>query len=114
MISNRRHSAYPIQSCCLPRRFAMVLAVCFSRCLAQETQYINDMVLIPLRSGAGSEYRIVNQAYHQVLSYWYSTSVRMANGRKSRRGAALAAGYSRSTCKQILPRACDQRLESGA
>ena len=28
---------------------------------AQETQYISDMVLVPVRSGAGSEYRIVNQ-----------------------------------------------------
>ena len=29
--------------------------------LAQETQYISDMVLIPVRSGAGSEYSIVNR-----------------------------------------------------
>ena len=28
---------------------------------AQDTQYISDMVLIPLRSGAGSEFRIVNR-----------------------------------------------------
>lgn len=28
---------------------------------AQETQYISDMVLVPVRSGAGSEYRIVNR-----------------------------------------------------
>ena len=63
MISNRRHSAYPIQSCCLPRRFAMVLTavLCSVAAFAQETQYISDMVLIPLRSGAGSEYRIVNR-----------------------------------------------------
>ena len=27
---------------------------------AQETQYISDMVLVPVRSGAGSEFRIVN------------------------------------------------------
>ena len=28
---------------------------------AQDTQYISDMVLVPLRSGAGSEFRIVNR-----------------------------------------------------
>ena len=63
MISHRGHSAYPIQSCYLPQRFAMVLiAALYSvATLAQETQYISDMVLIPLRSGAGSEYRIVNR-----------------------------------------------------
>ena len=63
MISNRRHSAYPMQSCRLPRRFAMVLSavLCSVAALAQATQYISDMVLIPLRSGAGSEYRIVNR-----------------------------------------------------
>ena len=29
--------------------------------VAQETQYISDMVLVPVRSGAGSEYRTVNR-----------------------------------------------------
>ena len=29
--------------------------------VAQETQYISDMVLVPVRSGAGSEYQIVNR-----------------------------------------------------
>ena len=29
--------------------------------LAQETQYISDMVLVPVRSGAGANYRIVNR-----------------------------------------------------
>ena len=28
---------------------------------AQDTQYISDMVLVPVRSGAGSEFRIVNR-----------------------------------------------------
>jgi SH3 domain protein len=28
---------------------------------AQDTQYISDMVLVPVRSGAGSDYRIVNR-----------------------------------------------------
>ena len=28
---------------------------------AEDTQYISDMLLVPLRSGAGSEFRIVNR-----------------------------------------------------
>ena len=28
---------------------------------AQDTQYISDMVLVPVRSGAGSEFRILNR-----------------------------------------------------
>ncbi|MDA8986384.1 TIGR04211 family SH3 domain-containing protein [Luminiphilus sp.] len=29
--------------------------------MAQETRYISDMVLVPVRSGAGSDYRIINR-----------------------------------------------------
>jgi SH3 domain protein len=29
--------------------------------MAQETQYVSDKVLVPVRSGAGADYRIVNR-----------------------------------------------------
>lgn len=35
--------------------------LCFPAANAQDTQYISDMVLVPVRSGAGSDYRIVNR-----------------------------------------------------
>lgn len=51
---------------CLAKRlwtpFLLTMATALSSgSLAQETQYISDMVLVPVRSGAGSEYRIVNR-----------------------------------------------------
>ena len=39
---------------------AMTL-LCLPAANAQDTQYISDMVLVPVRSGAGSDYRIVNR-----------------------------------------------------
>ena len=55
-------SADRARPCRLPQRLALLLvAVLFSvATVAQETQYISDRVLVPVRSGAGSEYRIVN------------------------------------------------------
>ena len=35
--------------------------LCLPAVNAQDTQYISDMVLVPVRSGAGSDYRIVNR-----------------------------------------------------
>ena len=43
---------------------ALVTAVLIAtapQSVAQETQYISDMVLVPVRSGAGTNYRIVNR-----------------------------------------------------
>ena len=43
---------------------ALVTAVLIAtapQIVAQETQYISDMVLVPVRSGAGTDYRIVNR-----------------------------------------------------
>lgn len=67
MILDRRdgavgHSAHCAQPCRLPRRLAVLLAAVLSSvaAVAQETQFISDVVLVPVRSGAGSEYRIVN------------------------------------------------------
>ena len=38
------------------------LSCCWSTTLvAQETRYISDMVLVPVRSGPGSDYRIINR-----------------------------------------------------
>ena len=67
MIVDRRDgavgpSAYRAQPCRLPRQLAVLLAAVLSSvaAVAQETQFISDVVLVPVRSGAGSEYRIVN------------------------------------------------------
>ena len=38
-----------------------VLTATAPQSVAQETQYISDMVLVPVRSGAGTDYRIVNR-----------------------------------------------------
>ena len=38
-----------------------VLAATAPQSVAQETQYISDMVLVPVRSGPGTDYRIVNR-----------------------------------------------------
>lgn len=38
-----------------------VLIATAPQSVAQETQYISDMVLVPVRSGAGTDYRIVNR-----------------------------------------------------
>jgi len=47
------------------RRAALMLPLlscCWSTTLvAQETRYISDMVLVPVRSGPGSDYRIINR-----------------------------------------------------
>ena len=40
----------------------LLLSCCWATALvAQETQYISDMVLVPVRSGPGSDYRIINR-----------------------------------------------------
>ena len=49
-IARRATVMLPLLSCC----WATTIA-------AQETQYISDMVLVPVRSGAGSQFRIVNR-----------------------------------------------------
>ena len=41
--------------------FTAVLIATAPQSVAQETQYISDMVLVPVRSGAGTDYRIVNR-----------------------------------------------------
>ena len=67
MLDRRDHamvaSANRAQPCRLPRRLVLLLAavLCTAATVAQETQYISDVVLVPVRSGAGSEYRIVNR-----------------------------------------------------
>lgn len=39
-----------------------ILSCCWSNTVvAQETRYISDMVLVPVRSGPGSDYRIINR-----------------------------------------------------
>ncbi len=38
-----------------------VVLLAHSTGMAQETQYISDIVLVPVRSGAGADYRIVNR-----------------------------------------------------
>jgi SH3 domain protein len=49
----------------MARRVALMLPLlscCWSTTLvAQETRYISDMVLVPIRSGPGSDYRIINR-----------------------------------------------------
>ena len=60
------HGPAPLtKTCWVPRLWApLVLAMTAllpTAGVAQETQYISDMVLVPVRSGAGSEYRIVNR-----------------------------------------------------
>ena len=49
----------------IARRSALMLSLlscCWAAtALAQETRYISDMVLVPVRSGPGSEYRITNR-----------------------------------------------------
>ena len=46
-----------------PHGMALVilLSLTVGGVFAQETQYISDMVLVPVRSGAGSQFRIVNR-----------------------------------------------------
>ena len=40
----------------------LLLSCCWATALvAQETRYISDMVLVPVRSGPGSDYRIINR-----------------------------------------------------
>ena len=40
----------------------LLLSCCWATTLvAQETRYISDMVLVPVRSGPGSDYRIINR-----------------------------------------------------
>ena len=39
----------------------ILLSLTVGGVFAQETQYISDMVLVPVRSGAGSQFRIVNR-----------------------------------------------------
>ena len=49
----------------IARRAALILSLlscCWAvHSVAQETRYISDMVLVPVRSGAGSDYRIINR-----------------------------------------------------
>lgn len=52
--------AYPIIRNAL-RGLALLLSLPIAGAFAQETQYISDMVLVPVRSGAGANYRIVNR-----------------------------------------------------
>ena len=52
--------AYPIFRNAL-RGLVLLLSMPIAGAFAQETQYISDMVLVPVRSGAGANYRIVNR-----------------------------------------------------
>lgn len=52
--------AYPIIRNAL-RGLALLLSLPIAGAFSQETQYISDMVLVPVRSGAGANYRIVNR-----------------------------------------------------
>ena len=52
--------AYPIIRNAL-RGLVLLLSLPIAGAFAQETQYISDMVLVPVRSGAGANYRIVNR-----------------------------------------------------
>jgi SH3 domain protein len=52
--------AYPIIRNAL-RGLGLLLSLPIAGAFAQETQYISDMVLVPVRSGAGANYRIVNR-----------------------------------------------------
>jgi len=49
----------------IARRAALILSLLSCswdvHSVAQETRYISDMVLVPVRSGAGSDYRIINR-----------------------------------------------------
>ncbi len=47
--------------CSLRVLFLPVVLMAHSIGMAQETQYVSDMVLVPVRSGAGADYRIVNR-----------------------------------------------------
>lgn len=51
---------YPIIRNAL-RGLALLLSLPIAGAFSQETQYISDMVLVPVRSGAGANYRIVNR-----------------------------------------------------
>ena len=46
---------------CASRALLLLLALPGAGSFGQETQYISDMVLVPVRSGAGANYRIVNR-----------------------------------------------------
>ncbi len=52
LLTNARRAAFmlPLLSCCWA-----------TTTVAQETRYISDMVLVPVRSGPGSDYRIINR-----------------------------------------------------
>ena len=52
--------AYPIIRNAL-RGLVLLLSLPSAGAFAQETQYISDMVLVPVRSGEGAKYRIVNR-----------------------------------------------------
>ena len=52
--------AYPIIRNAL-RGLVLLLSLPIAGAFAQETQYISDMVLVPVRSGAGANYRNVNR-----------------------------------------------------
>lgn len=39
----------------------LTLSLAASAAMAQQTQYISDRILVPVRSGAGGEYRIINR-----------------------------------------------------
>ena len=47
--------------CSLRVLFLPVVLMAHSIGMAQETQYVSDKVLVPVRSGAGADYRIVNR-----------------------------------------------------
>ena len=63
MLDRRDDAMVPSANRARPCRLALLLAAVLSSVatVAQETQYISDVVLVPVRSGAGSEYRIVNR-----------------------------------------------------
>lgn len=55
----KSHTCPMIRNTC--RVLMLLLLLPGAGVFAQETQYISDMVLVPVRSGAGANYRIVNR-----------------------------------------------------
>ncbi|EED34144.1 SH3, type 3 domain protein [Luminiphilus syltensis NOR5-1B] len=91
-----------------------LLALMASGVLAQETQYVSDKVLVPVRSGAGSEYRIVHRGIPSgtALTVFSTTEDEVWSEIETRGGTR---GWVRTQYLQEAPPAAlllaDQRAE---